>query len=171
MNIRTIILCLLFYGPTLLFAQQYFGGNGNGVSSKIKTGTSLGVAVMDSLYNGGNGNGYTMLFSSTNYFGTGTADTLYNGGIGRGEKSNTALLDLSTCGNLYKWNGIISNTWAEPKNWDCGVIPGINCNVLIPSGLARYPTLVNTVEIKSLTIQNGASVTVLANKELKINGR
>jgi len=43
---------------------------------------------------------------------------------------------------LYsRWNGSMGTSWSTPKNWDSSILPGTMC-VIIPGGLANYPTAV-----------------------------
>lgn len=144
----------------------YNGGNGDGTNNATASLNNLGLT--DSLYNGGTGNGFYKLTSTSNMLGT--TDSVYNGGDGRGEKVATATLNFDPCGTTISWNGSISNEWHQPFNWECGAVPGITTNVIIPSGLTRYPVVFISTEIRKLTIRDGASVTVKQNINFKING-
>ena len=121
------------------------------------------------LYRGGNGNGFST--SSPAVLSIGIVDATYNGGFGKGETaSSSAIINLSECGNSLTWTGAVSIVWGNGANWNCGFAPGITSDVLIPSGLARYPTVFNATEIKSIVLQNGAAVTVRPNVQLRLNG-
>lgn len=121
------------------------------------------------LYRGGNGNGFSKTSSAV--LSIGIIDATYNGGPGKGETvSSSAVLNLSGCGNIITWTGAISNVWSNGANWSCGFAPGIANDILIPSGLARYPTVFNAAEVKSIALQTGATITVKQNVQLKING-
>ncbi|MES2772884.1 MAG: hypothetical protein V4722_01780 [Bacteroidota bacterium] len=144
----------------------YSGGNGNGFNTGMGLIIQLGAA--DSLYIGGIGNGFvTNIKTSAAIF---MVDSLYNGGTGRGEITINGTLNLDTCGITVTWNGSLSNVWAEPANWDCGVVPVATSNVFIPSGKPWYPSIFTSTEIRSLSVQNGASVTVKTTVNFKING-
>ncbi|HMT30877.1 MAG TPA: hypothetical protein PKD91_16520, partial [Bacteroidia bacterium] len=68
------------------------------------------------------------------------------------------------------WTGALSNDWSAPENWQCGLIPNSTINVLISTGLIRYPVLSSGIgSAKNITIQTGASVTV-TNATLQISG-
>ncbi|MEI6750295.1 MAG: hypothetical protein WCM93_14155, partial [Bacteroidota bacterium] len=77
-------------------------------------------------------------------------------------------LDNATTANLNSWNGI-DNVWTNVLNWTLGHTPLTTEDVQIPSGKSFYPTLPNAVEIKSLEIQSGASLTS-STYTLTING-
>ena len=144
----------------------YTGGHGNGFNHLIIT--SAPIYISDGLYVGGQGNGFNNLaVTSVPIF---LPDSLYNGGAGRGEIIITGKLNLDTCGINVTWNGNLNNVWANAANWDCGVVPGITSNVFIPAGVDRYPIIFSATEIKSLSIQNGASVRVKTAINFKING-
>jgi hypothetical protein len=68
------------------------------------------------------------------------------------------------------WLGKTDNIWLNNTNWSCSQLPGITSVVIIPSGMPRYPTLLVSIEIKSLILQPGASVTINTPVQLKING-
>lgn len=60
-----------------------------------------------------------------------------------------------------KWLGLDTD-WQNTGNW-CGGVPVITDDVLIPTGLINYPSVTNGVAYaKNLTIEPGASVTVIA---------
>lgn len=76
--------------------------------------------------------------------------------------SRIVSLSLST---QLSWTGAKDSNWNDTANWGCGILPTININVLIPSGLTNYPVLSSGTagETKDLTIESGASVKVTGN--------
>lgn len=69
------------------------------------------------------------------------------------------------------WTGGASTVWADPMNWQCGILPTTTINILVPTGLPRYPQLtVGTGAVRNVTIQPGASVTVSGTGILQISG-
>ena len=59
------------------------------------------------------------------------------------------------------WLGAEGNGWFSPNNWSpCG-IPNKNSNVIVETGALHYPVINTDVSIKSLTVKNLATVTVL----------
>jgi hypothetical protein len=75
------------------------------------------------------------------------------------------------CGPSITWTGNVSTDWKNPDNWSCGGVPWKYSNVIIPTGVLRYPIVPAYSEIKSLQVQNNASVIVSPGVLLKINGR
>ena len=55
------------------------------------------------------------------------------------------------------WNGSISNAWENPSNWSCGQVPDAHTDIIINSGT---PVVSSHVVCRSLTVGNGANVTV-----------
>jgi hypothetical protein len=68
------------------------------------------------------------------------------------------------------WTGAVSTDWNNAGNWNCGGIPTITSEVVIPGGKVNYPVVTLNVEIKKLTVSPGASVTIGAGFDLKLNG-
>jgi hypothetical protein len=59
------------------------------------------------------------------------------------------------------WTGAVSTAWHTAGNWYCGAIPTINTDVVIASGLPRYPVVSSgTRTARNITIQSGATLTV-----------
>ncbi len=78
----------------------------------------------------------------------------------------TAHNRVTYVGNIYNghiWDGSASNVWAGWANWNCNTVPTSTSDVLIPSGLATYPSTVTDTApniCNNLRIESGASVTV-----------
>lgn len=147
----------------------YNGGVGDGINSLLSSGNTIGIT--DSLYNGGARDGFGFILTLMQTIGI--TDSLYNGSIGKGDIVFYApSVNLNTCGgDTIVWNGGVSNAWGLAANWDCGVVPGINSNVVIPTGRPRYPVVGSNREIRSLLLQPGSSVNVNSGFMLKLNGQ
>ena len=67
------------------------------------------------------------------------------------------------------WTGSINNQWENPANWSCGIVPDMYTDVVVNAGAV---IVVNSnVTIASLTLYNGATVTVNSGFDLTITGR
>ena len=68
------------------------------------------------------------------------------------------------------WSGAVSTAWNVAGNWQCNAVPNTSSNVVIPTGLARYPVIssVEAPKITNLTVQSGTSFTIQG--ELEIRG-
>jgi hypothetical protein len=68
------------------------------------------------------------------------------------------------------WTGAVNTDWNNIGNWNCAGIPTITSVVVIPAGKPNYPVVNLNVEIKTLTVNTGASVTTDTGFEIKLNG-
>lgn len=68
------------------------------------------------------------------------------------------------------WNGSVSDSWVTSANWTPNAVPNANTQVIIPGGRPNYPVLAPNVELRTLTIEAGATVTSPADVQLTING-
>ncbi len=75
------------------------------------------------------------------------------------------------CGPTITWTGNVSTDWKTSGNWSCGGVPWKYNHVIIPTGAPRYPIVPAYSEIKSLQVQNNATVNVLPGVVLKLNGQ
>ncbi len=55
------------------------------------------------------------------------------------------------------WTGTIDNTWENPQNWSCGILPDDNSDVKITAGQV---TINSNVIVRSLTVSNNALLNV-----------
>jgi hypothetical protein len=80
-------------------------------------------------------------------------------------------LTTVTSPSQYTWTGAQDTEWNVANNWSCNIIPNASIDVLIPDGLANYPTLNLGVigMAKDIQIDSGASLTIIDNT-LKIAG-
>lgn len=74
---------------------------------------------------------------------------------------------------LY-WEGDESTDWNEPGNWSTGSVPLSTDNVVIQASAANQPEISSGVSspasCNKLTVEEGASVTIPADKALTVNG-
>jgi parallel beta-helix repeat protein len=85
--------------------------------------------------------------------------------------TNTATARVTVIGSaLAEWIGAVDSDWSNTGNWRCGTVPATTSNVVIRSGVPNYPVIAQNVEIRSLTVRTGATVTVNTGFELKLNG-
>lgn len=77
--------------------------------------------------------------------------------------------------NLYKvganWTGASSTDWTDTGNWSCGIVPDQYTDMQVNKNVPNYPVLNAPVNIKSLLVQLGASVTIAAGGVLNVLGR
>ncbi len=68
------------------------------------------------------------------------------------------------------WNGNTDNEFLNPANYNCGIAPDQNTDVLVPSVATRFPAVRYTSYCRSLRIQPGASITVRPGVAVNITG-
>jgi hypothetical protein len=177
------IVLLLLLGKTT--TAQYTGGSNDGISSTAVSnqnplpsiylgGSNDGISSasvsnqnpLPSIYFGGSNDG----ISSASVSNQNPLPSIYLGGSSDGFSFSFAVNQNCT-GDSAKWNGSISTAWENPANWSCGVLPTIGSNVIIPSGLARYPVVSFMYEIRSLLLQPGSSVTIQPGVLFKLNNQ
>jgi hypothetical protein len=73
--------------------------------------------------------------------------------------------------NYAEWIGELSTTWSNPANWNCGVVPVTNSEVVINGNSPNYPVITSNITIKKLTVNPGASVTVQPGVNLTITSQ
>jgi Lamin Tail Domain len=83
--------------------------------------------------------------------------------------TNNVTVTVAPVGVL-SWTGAVNTDWNNAGNWTCGTIPTITSEVVIDGGKPNYPIITLNVEIKKLTVNPGATVTVGTGFELKLNG-
>jgi hypothetical protein len=90
---------------------------------------------------------------------TGLGGTLYDvviTGICGTSTSNDVMLTTSS---FNTWTGTVDTAWTNVANWECGNVPTIDIDVIIPASAPKMP-LVNTggAVARSVTIETGASL-------------
>ncbi|WP_158840540.1 T9SS type A sorting domain-containing protein [Polaribacter sp. L3A8] len=74
-----------------------------------------------------------------------------------GPCANSASASITIQSSVYTWTGAFNNDWTITVNWDRNAVPPANADIIIPSGLATYPTASSAVTFNSLTINSGAT--------------
>ncbi|MBP6566297.1 MAG: hypothetical protein KA270_03960 [Saprospiraceae bacterium] len=141
----------------------YTGGNNDGFQ-KIK---ALNLNPLPNIYSGGNNDG----FQKTIALNLNPLPNIYTGGNNDGFQKTIAINQNPDCSdNIVRWSGNVDINWANPANWDCGVLPGINSEVILQSGLDRYPTVSSSYEIKKLHLKPLSLINFLQDVVFTING-
>jgi len=69
------------------------------------------------------------------------------------------------------WNGNTSTNWTDCSNWSFGKVPDAATNVVIPTGMPRYPSITTGVNpVNSLTVNTGGTLTLAAGATVQVNG-
>ena len=67
-----------------------------------------------------------------------------------------------------EWRGLVNGDWNNSANWACGIMPQSGSQVLIPFPSANYPSILQSVQLKGLTVATGAHVTVASGATVNI---
>jgi len=124
------------------------------------------------------GSGFTNLSNGANYSGVNT-DTLQLINV---PASFTGYQYRCIIGSDYEdiiytlrfknvWTGSVNTNWFTAGNWGCGTVPDQYTDVIIPSGLSRYPTLTANTVIRSIRMLKNAPVIINTGVNLNVNGR
>ncbi|MEN9569261.1 MAG: hypothetical protein RL172_492 [Bacteroidota bacterium] len=144
---------------------------GSSISFKATTGAAAYQWQLNT------GNGYTNITDGVNYSGT-TTHTLQ-------------LINVPTSFTGYKyrcivdvapgieytlrfkniWNGATSSNWFTATNWSCGLVPDQYTDVIIPTGLANYPVLTGSTQVRSIRMQANAPIQVNTGVQLIITAK
>jgi hypothetical protein len=104
---------------------------------------------------------YTGAFTNTLNIGdvTGLNGTMYDVIVSGVCYPDTSISVMLTAPTFNSWTGTVDTAWSNALNWQCGVVPTINTDVIIPSSAPKMP-LVNiaTAVANSVTVNNGASL-------------
>ncbi|MDD4308968.1 MAG: hypothetical protein PHO32_01175 [Candidatus Cloacimonetes bacterium] len=75
-----------------------------------------------------------------------------------------------TIGYPGYWTGNVDTNWSNAGNWATGVVPTASSDVVIPTGVTRYPVInyPGTVQCRDLILDSGASLNIRGN--LTVNG-
>jgi len=71
-------------------------------------------------------------------------------------------------GNNLKWLGYTSADWHTAANWECGILPTMTSDVMIPNGVPFSPTVSSNDMIHSLRFNPGASIIIVPPAELRL---
>lgn len=83
--------------------------------------------------------------------------------------SDTAGMQISDTSYLIfeaVWTGSVSNSWSDPANWNCGVVPDANTDVIVLSG---NPLVSSNTICRSLSVKSPANVQVASGYTLFIS--
>lgn len=69
------------------------------------------------------------------------------------------------------WTGASNTAWENPSNWNCGIVPDINTDVIINSGVSNFPQVNLNQYCRSLSVAPAANILVKASVNLIITGK
>jgi len=127
------------------------------------------------------GSGFANLSNNTNYSSTTTITlqilnppTSFTGFKYRCVATKTGSTingDVQTLRFVSKWSGTQNVNWDNTMNWACGIVPDGNTDVLILPGASNMPVMNSNRSVRSLSVKNGASISVNPGFKLDIKGK
>ena len=138
--------------------------NGQGkICPGASTAFTVNLAGTTYKWQSNTGSGFSDINDNTNYTGTNTPalqlnnlPSLWYGYQYRCVVDGVACNPVSlTFSNT--WTGMTDHTWENPANWNCGILPDANTDVIIPSGTV---ILNSNTTIRSINLYPGVNFTV-----------
>ena len=68
------------------------------------------------------------------------------------------------------WLVTANKQWTNAANWNCGVVPDANTDVIIPAGTLNQPVITSNVSCRSVTTSAGSVLTINPGVKLIITG-
>jgi hypothetical protein len=149
---------------SLTDANAFKGGNDDGFASILLAKINISD---NTAFKGGSDDGFATILLNKN---TITDPIAFTGGIGRGETQLRLAATSCNGNNIRMWNGSVSTAWENPNNWDCGILPTITSEVIIPNNVPHNPIVNFNFEIKKLTLNPNASIIIMPTVNFKLNG-
>jgi hypothetical protein len=151
------------------FSGFYIGGNQSNVSLCNGSSISIPSDISGASYQWqvDNGSGYTNISNGGVYSGVTTNTlalssvpaTMYGYNL-RCVVNGGSFSQVYTLKFKATWQGTVSNVWENTANWNCGILPDGNTDVIISGGKANYPAVNSNTTIRTLTLSPGVTATV-----------
>ena len=141
----------------------YATGNANTYQWQVNTGAGFTNITNNSLYTGTTTDSLTLIDPPSSMYGY-----TYRCVI----SDSTSILYSSEYVLKFTdiWTGSIDTTWEKGANWDCGLIPDANMDVLINTGLTNYPVIKSNAICRSIHMNSSAALKVTTGYSLNIAG-
>ncbi len=127
---------------------------------QLNTGSGFNNITDNSNYSGSNNMNLTITNSPTSWYG------YQYRCIVDGITSDTTTLKFTAY-----WNGSTSTAWENATNWNCGILPDANTDVVINEGVKFYPTVNNSTTCRSVQLNKNTFASVAASVILTLSGR
>lgn len=124
------------------------------------------------------GNGFENISNGTVYNGTTTANlTLTNAPTSWYGYQYRCIADGNIISRVTAlkftayWNGSTSTAWENPANWNCGVLPDANTDVVVSKGVKFFPAVNTSTSCRSIKLNNETTATLQGGVELILTGK
>ncbi len=124
------------------------------------------------------GSGFNNIADNGTYSGTNTVNLLFTNAPSswygyqyRCLVNGTAYSDTSTLKFTAYWNGSAGTAWENPANWNCGVLPDANTDVIINNGVKFFPVLNSSTSCRSVRLNKEAVLAIMNGINLVLTGK
>jgi hypothetical protein len=69
------------------------------------------------------------------------------------------------------WNGSSSSAWENTSNWNCGLLPDENTDVVVGSNVQFFPKVNLSTVCRSLKLLKGGMAIITAGIQLFLTGK
>jgi hypothetical protein len=133
---------------------------GSSFQWQLNTGGGFANITNNSNYSGSSNMNLTITNSPTNWYGY-QYRCIVDGNI-----SDTTTLKFTAY-----WNGSSSTAWENTANWNCGVLPDANTDVVINEGVKFYPVINASTTCRSLRLNKNTLASIATGITLLLTGR
>ncbi len=114
------------------------------------------------------GNGFNDLVNNASFDGTNTINlTIINPASNWYGHQFKCIVDGTTSSDITLlkftafWNGSINTAWENTANWNCGILPDENTDVIINNGTQYFPVINSSTICKSLRLSKGTALVLM----------
>jgi len=135
--------------------------HGSSYQWQLDAGTGFNNITDNSFYSGSNTINLTLTNTPTSWYGY-----QYRCIVNGNTYSDTTDLKFTAY-----WNGSVSTTWENPANWNCGVLPDSNTDVVINNGVKFFPVINNSTTCRSLRLNKNTLAAIMIGVQLILTGK
>ena len=136
--------------------------NGATYQWQVDMGAGFVNVANSAIYSGATTAELKLTTPPTSWYGYKYRAVITNGG--------TSFSTVYTLKFAVKWSGSQNVAWENTANWNCGVLPDENTDVIINSSLSRYPVINSAAACRSLKAMPNSTIRVVSGFTLKIAG-
>ncbi len=134
---------------------------GSSYQWQLNTGNGFNNISDNSFYNGSSTINLTLMNTPTSWYGY-QYRCIVDG---------TSISDTTTLQFTAYWNGSTSTAWENTANWNCGVLPDVNTDVIINTGVNFFPVINTSTACRSVKLNKNAVATLLNGINLILTGK
>jgi len=124
------------------------------------------------------GSGFFNISNNVNYSGVNNASltvsnspTAWYGNQYRCLVNNSLISDTTTLKFTAYWNGSSSTAWENTANWNCGILPDANTDVVINPGVKYFPVVNSNTACRSIRLNKNTTAAIVNGVRLLLAGR